>query len=848
MMGTKRLLVVVVAVLLFVAVVPMVRASRAYAASSLQVPSQYATIQGALNAAAAGDTIVVQPGRYIENVDFGGKDVHLVSAGGAAATTIDGGYAQTTVTVGPAGELRGFTITGGAQDNGTGGGRTGGGGGVLVWGAGSLIRNNVFVRNKEDYGFAAGVGGDDASPMITANRFEGNSCFGPDGGDGVVHFSNHSSPVVTNNVFVNNPCPAISMGLAAGASPVVINNTIYGNDLGIYVSAANSAATHAYRNNILDKNYVGVRVDYLAAGGAPVFDNNLVRDSSAADYVGISNLTGTAGNVAGNPLFEDPSHGDFHLAKGSAAADAGSPTAAPTVDIEGTNRPLDSNGDGTAAFDIGAYELQPVAPDGVSYSNGVVRFEASQPRVSCNGGSVVFSPTYGGTPIACGAVTEFDITGWGASAGVVLNFSRAEFPNLATVNVNTGPGDDGVVLTDVATTVQTGSGHDTVHLGNGDYNIDTGPDNDVIAGGSGPGWRPGHVKADMGSGDDAIFTAFGELPENLISYPFPGGHALFERNSDWFIEATSLEHLHVWQGTPGGLEVIPSRTVDVGYQGNDLDEVVIDCRGLPLLGEPGNGAEYYSLPGFAAIAVSPTSLEQNVYIEDLRLLYFIDAVYKQLLGRPADDSGLLYWDEQLFLNNLPRSSFVGSVLQLPEHAGLAVDGAYQYILGRSPDAAGRAFWVSWIGQGHGLDALRAQLYASPEFFTTHGSTNSTFLDALYQDILHRAPDPSGKAYWLGQLDNGVRRSDVATVILGLDEPITVALTDLYSSLLGRSASPDELSYWRGVWHNYGEFGVTALIVGSNEYELLVAPIDPADPFYFKPVASSRVAAAKVREP
>ncbi|WP_290062311.1 choice-of-anchor Q domain-containing protein, partial [Amycolatopsis solani] len=55
-------------------------------------------------------------------------------------------------------------------------------------------------------------------------------------------------------------------------------------------------------------------------------------------------------NFAGNPGFADPAHGDYHLAEGSAAVDAGSPRRAPVFDLDGVARPAG------AGFDIGAYE------------------------------------------------------------------------------------------------------------------------------------------------------------------------------------------------------------------------------------------------------------------------------------------------------------------------------------------------------------------------------------------------------------------------------------------------------------------------------------------------------------
>jgi len=45
------------------------------------VPDDYPAIQAAIVAAADGDTILVRPGRYVENIDFGGEDDPRIAAG-----------------------------------------------------------------------------------------------------------------------------------------------------------------------------------------------------------------------------------------------------------------------------------------------------------------------------------------------------------------------------------------------------------------------------------------------------------------------------------------------------------------------------------------------------------------------------------------------------------------------------------------------------------------------------------------------------------------------------------------------------------------------------------------------
>ena len=58
----------------------------AWAQTTIHVPADVATIQGAIQSASNGDTILVAPGTYRENIDFLGKAITV--EGASAATTI----------------------------------------------------------------------------------------------------------------------------------------------------------------------------------------------------------------------------------------------------------------------------------------------------------------------------------------------------------------------------------------------------------------------------------------------------------------------------------------------------------------------------------------------------------------------------------------------------------------------------------------------------------------------------------------------------------------------------------------------------------------------------------------
>lgn len=113
-----RPLLVLLATLLLIAAPGLLLAQ-----SVLSVPSDHATIQGAITAASDGDIVRVAPGTYLENLEFGGKAIAVESIAGPGATTIDGsvltlGSSRGSVVHFDANEtnasrLTGFTLRGG---------------------------------------------------------------------------------------------------------------------------------------------------------------------------------------------------------------------------------------------------------------------------------------------------------------------------------------------------------------------------------------------------------------------------------------------------------------------------------------------------------------------------------------------------------------------------------------------------------------------------------------------------------------------------------------------------------------------------------------------------------------
>ncbi len=160
-------------------------------AAIIQVPGNQPTIQLAINAALPGDVIQVQPGTYVENIDFLGKSLSLQSVGGPEVTTIDGsaltrGAGEGSTIICDSGEtsstqLIGFTITGGSGrlvgvlD---GGGSLLGnftvGGGLLAQGGSPSVQDCLFTGNSAQFG--AGAYFESGGPAsMTSCEFVSNS-------------------------------------------------------------------------------------------------------------------------------------------------------------------------------------------------------------------------------------------------------------------------------------------------------------------------------------------------------------------------------------------------------------------------------------------------------------------------------------------------------------------------------------------------------------------------------------------------------------------------------------------------------------------------------------------------
>ncbi len=379
-------------------------------AATINVPGDQPTIQSGINAALKGDVVLVAPGTYVENINFMGKAITVKSSAGPAKTIIDGNAAAPVVVFltneSVHSVLSGFTLQNGVgtfpfQYE---------GGGIFIYYASPTITKNIIRNNNAPYG--GGVGVSFGSPVISYNTVTINSAtFG--GGISIGGASN--AQVVHNTISKNTAAIGAGLQLFAAANGTVANNKIVSNVASsegggidivnesdeiivqnlialnrapsgsqIYSGVPQSArgfqlisntivsfptggadaaviADGFNMNVVIENNVINAAGDNAAIVcnpvykyGPPIVQFNDAFNGTLAYGGSCAGFAGTNGNISSDPALVNVAKGNYQLAVGSPAINAGS-NSAPVVlkkDYAGHTRIV------AVTIDMGAYEVQ----------------------------------------------------------------------------------------------------------------------------------------------------------------------------------------------------------------------------------------------------------------------------------------------------------------------------------------------------------------------------------------------------------------------------------------------------------------------------------------------------------
>jgi hypothetical protein len=303
------------------------------------------TIQAGLDAAGAGDLVLVADGVYAGE---GNEWLYfpwpqwstLRSLGGPERCVIDlegsGGLAFFFVLdEGPEARVEGFTIRNGAASP---------AGAIYFHHASRVaVSDCVFENNVNHYGAGAIYVDNDASPTIQGCWFTGNASLT---GGGAIGFagSSASRPTVVNCAFTGNTAPEGAAVYFAGFDdePALIQCTIAGN-------ASEEGALYL---TPFSRPQIVNSIVWGNAGGAIGGDGGI-----GVSFCDVEGGWPGVGNIDADPLLSSLSFP--RLTRGSPCIDAGDNSAVPpgvTLDLAGSPRFLDGDLDGVAIVDMGAFE------------------------------------------------------------------------------------------------------------------------------------------------------------------------------------------------------------------------------------------------------------------------------------------------------------------------------------------------------------------------------------------------------------------------------------------------------------------------------------------------------------
>ena len=339
-----------------------------YQAQVHYVPDVYETIQAAIDAAEDGDSVIVDPGEYVENIDFLGKNISVIGdPEHPESVVIDGGENGSVVTFAN-GESEEAVLTGFTLRNGTGTviNEHRQGGGVYCADSSPTLRYCNIEENVAGW-LGGGMRLNRSNPRIIKCKIRNNSSVANGGGINCYL----SSPVIEECVINGNTSNEFHGGafyLTTDSNPLIVNCTITENTSrhggGIYCERS-----HPDLVNTIMWDNVPQEI-YFEVEGPPGQITISYSDIQGGEEEIVLNDNGelnwSEGNIDANPCFVDPDNGDFRLSWENYPED--DETKSPCIDTGDPDS--DPDPDDTRA-DMGAFyfhHVPPVEPPEIEWS------------------------------------------------------------------------------------------------------------------------------------------------------------------------------------------------------------------------------------------------------------------------------------------------------------------------------------------------------------------------------------------------------------------------------------------------------------------------------------------------
>ena len=172
---------------------------------------------------------------------------------------------------------------------------------------------------------------------------------------------------------------------------------------------------------------------------------------------------------------------------------------------------------------------------------------------------------------------------------------------------------------------------------------------------------------------------------------------------------------------------------------------------------------------------------------------FVRLLFRDVLGRTPDAGGLRWW-VSLLEDGASRSAVAARFRRVPEVDQRVVRTLYATYLGRNPSADELSLWTGFLGAGGRVEEVASQLLGAPERWAEAGGDVDRFVADLYADVLDRRPSGSEAGAARSQVE-AAGTTDAARALLHGSESAGRRVDHLYDALLRRRPDPTGRAYW-----------------------------------------------------
>ncbi|MCQ2467836.1 MAG: DUF4214 domain-containing protein [Clostridia bacterium] len=246
----------------------------------------------------------------------------------------------------------------------------------------------------------------------------------------------------------------------------------------------------------------------------------------------------------------------------------------------------------------------------------------------------------------------------------------------------------------------------------------------------------------------------------------------------------------------------------------------------PQTPTPTPGATGGTTGGSTSGSSSSTPATPNLPVNDTAVAGFAERLYTKCLNRASDPSGKSYWISKL-KEGKSGAAVAKEFFFSQEFTGFGLDDKeyvtrlYRTFMDREPDASGLNYWLNELANGRTREFVFYGFVNSQEWANiclTYGIVSggnktasitkqptaaiNDFTTRMYTTCLGRNAEPSGQAYWAGELANMRKTGTQVAYEFFFSSEFTNAnhsdsefVTRLYRTFMGREPDTDGFNYW-----------------------------------------------------